>query len=221
MTADGQALAALAALAFGAAVWAVWQAVARRSGHALSLRAETRFGRAPWPSRPRRAAALQLDRDLLEIAAGLQAGLDFDGAVASLAAKAPWSDYVDQRRAGIASLEAAERCLRPVWPELAALLAVHARYGGPLADMLLLLADGTSRQRLLAAEAQARTSEARASAVLLAVTGPGLGLYMLLREPQLLAPLISEAVGLLALLGAGLLWLVGLIVLRRLLRRLA
>lgn len=189
---------------------------------------------APAPGRPgigpglavrwrRRADAepATLGRDLLEIAAGLHAGLDFDRAVAPLGHKRPWSLYADQRRAGVPATEAIDQAIRPVWPELATMLAVHNRYGGPLADMLLLLADSVSEQRLLIAESRARTSEARATALVLALTGPGLGLYLLAREPHLLAPLLSEPVGLLALLAAIGLWTAGVFALRRLLRRLA
>lgn len=215
MTADG---ALVAAALTGAAVWSAWHGLGRaRMQRVAPLQAASRprllwrqWRRAPAPT-------AHVHRDLLEIAAGVEAGLGFDAALSGLAHKPPWSQYLDRRRAGMPAAEAVSATLHPVWPELAAVLTVHWRYGGPLAEALLMLADDRSRQHLLAAEMRARSSEARATAWLLACTSPGLGLYLLVREPQLLSPLVSEPLGVAALLGAAALWVLGVALLRRLL----
>lgn len=223
MQADGAVSAGLAALWAGLAVGCAMLAASRRR-HRLGKpeSAPLRNGlRLRWPKRARRQALDTIGRDLLDIAAGLQAGLDFDSAVAGLGPKQPWAAYVAQRQAGVSAADAIAQTVRPMWPELATVLTVHGRYGGPLADMLLMMADSLSRERLSAAEMRARSSEARATAAVLAITGPGLGVYMLVREPQLLSPLLTDPLGIIALLGAGTLWLAGLIALRRLLRMLS
>lgn len=202
-----------------AAVWSALHGFGRMRPHQANPRPRLPIGRLRalrW-RRPADGHA-DVDRDLLEIATGLQAGLDFDAALAGLAGKPPWSHYVDLRRAGVPAHEAASGTLQPICPELAAVLKVYWRFGGPLADMLLMIADDRSRKRQLDAELRARSSEARATAWLLALMSPGLGLYLLIREPQLLSPLLTEPLGGVALVAAAALWSVGLVLLQRLLR---
>lgn len=207
-----------AAMATGLAVWATLHAVRRRR----QLRSDAAiFPLVRWPLRLTKANdESDLPADLLEIAAGLQAGLDFDGAVAPLAGREPWSVYAAKQRAGMPAPLAASDAFGQLWPELTTMLTVHWRNGGPLADMLLLMADHVVRERQLLAELRARTSEAQAAAVLVAGMGPVLAVYMLVRQPHLLTPLLTSPAGALALLAAGALWIAGLLMVRGLLRRL-
>jgi len=97
-------------------------------------------------------------------------------------------------------------------------VAIHARTGGNLSDVLFKLAASWREERLLEGQLQARTAEARWTAYCVAATPFLLMTYCLASAPELLRPLVAEPLGRLGLLYAACSWSLGVAVLRRLTR---
>jgi len=100
---------------------------------------------------------------------------------------------------------------------LGACLRTHARTGGDVTALLSNLGGVLRERRAAGRELEAKTGEARATAVLLGLLPPGLAVYVLWASPRQLEPLLGSTLGLAALTYAGLSWVVGAAVIRRML----
>lgn len=168
-----------------------------------------------------------LDDVLFEIAEGVRAGEGLLQSLQRLAAHAsgPWRPLLGEVLArydrGMPLSEALRVLVRAGGKRIELMviaLEIHQRTGGDLPGALLRLAQTVREHRLLAGDTRARTSEARWTAYLLAVLPFFLVIFMLWRAPEMLAPLTGSGVGKVALVYAGMSWLAGIAVLRRLTR---
>lgn len=114
---------------------------------------------------------------------------------------------------GLALPEALKRAGRrtgcPGLNDLAALVELHAKYGGNLSQSLAGLTEGLRRERLAQEEMTVKTTESRNAALVLALLPFLMFLYLVRYQPEMVQPLWQEKVGQAALAGAVLLWTAG------------
>ncbi|HEX6990221.1 MAG TPA: type II secretion system F family protein [Bacillota bacterium] len=169
-------------------------------------------GGARWARRTRGAGRVDpagLELALLALASELEAGAELLEALRRVLAHLPEPTAAGLRmgleegapRDGVEAVRRwADRTGDPVLEDLASTLALHRGTGGPLGPVLRRLAEISRRRRLLAAQLQARTAEARLSAVILAATPVALALFVAAWRPEMLTPLWTDAAGRAALL---------------------
>lgn len=167
-----------------------------------------------------------LEQAAQSLASALAAGLNLPDAlaVAAAAARGPLQTALTQTlacfRVGVPLEAALERLAGSGGhPELclfARALQLGLSCGGGLPRLLAGLSLTLRERRLLKSELRARSAEGRWTAVVLAACPLLLGLYLVIVDPNLLVPLLLSASGRLALLVAGVLWLVGLLAVWRL-----
>ncbi|HEX6989347.1 MAG TPA: type II secretion system F family protein [Bacillota bacterium] len=178
-------------------------------------------GGARWARRARgggRADPAGLELALLALASELEAGAELLEALRRVLAHLPEPTAAGLRmgleegapRDGVEVVRRwADRTGDPVLEDLASTLALHRGTGGPLGPVLRRLAGISRRRRLLAAQLQARTAEARLSAVILAATPVALALFVAAWRPEMLTPLWTDATGRAALLYGVVSWSLG------------
>ena len=166
---------------------------------------------------------------LATIVRGVRVGIPVTEAIKAVAQDAEFptsmefSQLYDQIGIGAALEEAlremAARNRLPEYRFFATALALQSQTGGGLTETLENLADVVRKRVALKARGYAMASEARTSALILAVLPAFAGGALTLINPAYIAPLFQEGPGQ-TLLGAGVVWLgIGLIVMRSIIRR--
>lgn len=173
--------------------------------------------------RPRRGDGRRLleglEPMLESLVASLRAGRSLAQALEETAAQCvgPMREVLDEvvtrQRAGMAVSDALAG-FKGRWPVpelayLSACLETHSRTGGDVTALLVNLGGVVRERRQLAGELRGRTSEARFSAVMLALLPLLMLAYILWSEPGQLEPLKQSAFGRMATAVAALLWLAG------------
>lgn len=139
---------------------------------------------------------------------------------ASRSSKSPLKDDLSlvlaQYEAGIPLSDALEQFnARVQVPEVTYLveaLNVCNTQGGSLKDLLSALGDVLRERREWKREVVASTAEARWSALALASMPPFLALYLFLAQPDMMAPMLNDPAGILALIYCFISWVVGIAV---------
>jgi len=176
-------------------------------------------------ARDRRRLADGLERAVETMIAALKAG---QGTVSALEeaqqrADGPFgqalTEVLDAYRAGEPLAAALER-LEQGHPSaevgyLRACLAAHLDTGGDITALLINLGGVIRERQRLARDLVGRTSEARSTAMILALLPPGLLGYILWVDPTQFEPLLGSSFGLAAAVYAGASWLVGVVVVHR------
>ncbi len=128
-----------------------------------------------------------------------------------------------QYKAGVPLSDALEQLdARVQVPEVTYLveaLNVCNTQGGSLKDLLSALGDVLRERREWKREVVASAAEARWSALALASMPPLLALYLFLAQPDMMAPMLNDPAGIIALLYCSISWMVGIVVVSRIVLR--
>lgn len=167
-----------------------------------------------------------LELTLLALAAELEAGTSLAAALARIAGDLPEPAATELRQAlerapvgdGVAIVRRwSEFRSNTTLQDLAAILSLHRGTGGSLAPVFHRLATATRQRRLLQARANARSAEARLSAIILAAAPGAIALFIGVTQTELLKPLWQESTGRFALAYALVSWTVGVVWIRQML----
>ncbi|MCL4368039.1 MAG: type II secretion system F family protein [Actinobacteria bacterium] len=225
----------LKALEFGL-LWLVGAVLAALAGYSggglpLALIATGLGGAIPWwmlqgaAHRRRRAMEAQFETLLVRLAAAHKAGLSLvqglQGACAE--AGAPLRDELERAlqeyEVGVPLMRALNGLEHRVRSEevgyFLAALEVNRMSGGGLTEVLSHLAESVRSRRLLRLELDTKTTEARHSAVVIAVMPALLAAYFYRFESQLFSPLLDHPLGRVASGAAVLLWIAGVLISRQ------
>lgn len=187
---------------------------------------------ASWlAERAARARRLRLFEEQFEQAAttmanSLRAGQSLAQAMAAVEREygpplgTEFRQALQEYRAGLPLIEAIDGIRRRVpCPEAAFFvraLAIHGATGGNVAGVLTNVSRVIRQRRLLRGEVAAKSGEARLTAAVLAILPGVLSGYLLIVNRDMLAPLLTTALGRVGLVYAILSWLVGVVVINRL-----
>jgi tight adherence protein B len=156
-------------------------------------------------SRRRKRFNAQLPDALTALAGSLRAGRSVGQAMAALARELPdpmgreLRKVVAEVRLGRSMHEALQDAAARIqsvdfdWAVLA--MQIQAEVGGNLAELLDQVADTMRERARMKGEVKALTAEGRASALMLVIMVPGLGLAMKAMNPSYMEPLFSTTTG--------------------------
>jgi tight adherence protein B len=97
-------------------------------------------------------------------------------------------------------------------------IRIQREVGGNLAQLLDTVADTMTKRERLRREIKTLTAEGRFSGVLVSLFAPLLGLFLFMTKRDYISKLWSESIGIIALIGAGVLSLVGWLWLKKIMR---
>jgi tight adherence protein B len=168
----------------------------------------------------------QLPDSLTLMATSLRAGYSLVQAVESVAGESPnptgreFGRAVAESRLGrpvVQSLQGiADRMSSEDFRWTVMAIEIQREVGGNLSEVLQTVADTMVARNRLRGEVKAITAEGRISAVVLVLIPVALFSFLLIVNPTYLAPLLTNPVGIAALVVAGLLLVMGIFWLRRL-----
>ena len=167
----------------------------------------------------------QLTVVLSTLSSGLRAGYSFPQALEVVARELPppaseefgrvLRDYRLGRSVDEALAEAVERVESRELEMMVTAIAIQRQVGGNLATLLDKI-EGTLQERIaLSEDIRALTAQQRFSAVIVLLLPPGVAVILLATNPEYIVSLLSEPVGLLALIGALVLQVIGLVIMNR------
>ena len=178
-------------------VFAVFGFVAVSAGPMLALRFLS--------ARRRKRFAMQLPDALTTLAGSLRAGRSVGQALDALSRELAdpmgreLRKVVAETRLGRplhdALSDAVERVNSPDFRWTVLAMQIQAEVGGNLAELLDQVAATVRERSRMKGEVKALTAEGRASAMMLVVMVPGLGLFMAAINPTYMSPLISTSIG--------------------------
>ncbi|MCC5953355.1 MAG: type II secretion system F family protein [Acidimicrobiia bacterium] len=114
--------------------------------------------------------------------------------------------------------QAAERMESPDFAWAVMAIRIQREVGGNLSELLLTVADTMVARERLRRDVAALTAEGRVSAVVLGILPLGLGLVMFTLNPNYTSVLITTTMGLVMLIGAGVMMLVGFLWMRKIIQ---
>lgn len=174
-------------------------------------------------NREKRRFEGQLPDTLVLLATSMRAGYSLLQAVEAVAQEAPnptareFQRAMAEARLGVPVVDALRGITRRTqsedfeWAVMA--IEIQREVGGNLSEVLQTVADTMHARNRLKGEIRAMTAEGRISALVLGLLPIALGLFLWLTNPDYLAPLFENTLGLVAvgggvlLMGAGFVWL--------------
>jgi Flp pilus assembly protein TadB len=189
------------------------------------------YGHMVWQEQKRARAVALLEsqlEDLLQIMIGcLRSGQSLAQALESAAGDmadplaSMVADAINNYRCGMTLTQSLKRALGKLaehsfFRQFINTVELAATVGGRVTVTFLSLANAVHEHRLIQTELHARSTEARLSAGLLAIIPILLGVIVMEGYPQMITPLICDPFGRTAVMGAAILWVVGVVVSRRL-----
>jgi len=159
------------------------------------------------------------------IVRGIKSGLPLNECFAVIAKEAPepvaseFQETIEQQRIGVSLSEALERLTRRMPLSevkfLAIVIAIQQQSGGNLAEALANLSSVLRDRFKMAMKVKALSSEAKASAMILAALPPGVMFMVQSSSPEYISPLFTTRTGTMFII-AGLAWMtIGVLIMRK------
>lgn len=177
-------------------------------------------------SKRRRAFANQLESTLEVVRSALRAGHSFPGALDTVAADAlaptaeEFARIVNEGRLGqdlVGAMRAsAERMKSTDFAWVADAVAIQRDTGGNLAEILLHVGTSIRERNELAKKVRALSAEGRISAWVMMAIPPAVGTYLSALNPELFGAAFRTPTGTLVLAGCGVLYVIGVLWIRKL-----
>src|SRR5690349_9470063 len=171
---------------------------------------------------------LEFANSIDTIVRGVKSGLALSDCMQIIATESPepvrseFANLIEQQKVGIPLAEAFERMHERVPLQevkfFAIVIAIQNQIGGNLAEVLSNLAQVLRDRYRLHAKVQALSAEAKASAMILGALPPFVILAMYFTSPNYISALWHDHRGNIMLLGSGIWMLIGILVMRKMIR---